>query len=60
MPSGENNINNKSDGQLLVFQAIIYCNRQDSDEKMKKLTEDLTEMITSMMDRIKILKSSPD
>ena len=42
------------------MQATIESNRQDSDEKMKKLTEYLTQMITSMMYQIKILKSSPD
>ena len=40
------------------MQATIEPNKQDSDEKTKKLTEDLTGMITSMMDQIKILKSS--
>ena len=30
---------------------------QDSDEKIKKITEDLTSMITSIMDQIKISKS---
>ena len=32
-------IYNKSDDQLLIMQDTIEANRQDSDEKMKKLTE---------------------
>ena len=32
---------------------------QDSDEKIKKITEDLTSIITSIMDQIKISKSLP-
>ena len=43
-----------SDEQLLVMQATIEANRQDYDEKMKKLTEELTAIIISMMDQIKI------
>ena len=50
----------KSDDQLLITKATIEANRQDSDEKIKKLTEDLTEMITSMTDQIKISRSSLD
>ena len=36
------------------MQATIESYKQDSDEKMNNLTEDLTAMITSMMDQIKI------
>ena len=53
-------MDNKLDGQLLIMKATIEANRQYYDEKMKKVTEDLTEMITSMMDQINISKSSPD
>ena len=53
-------MDNKSDGQLLIMQATIDANRQDSDEKMKNLTEYLTEIIVSMMDQIKFSKSSPE
>ena len=68
-------MDNKPDEQLLVLQANIKANRQNSDEKMKNLTEDigkgsdekiekltkyLTAMITSMMYQIKFSKSSPD
>ena len=49
---------NKSNQQLLIMQSTIEYNRQYYDEKIKKLTEDLTEMITSMMDNIKISKYS--
>ena len=51
---------NKSYDQLLIMQATIDSTRQDSDEKKKDLTEDLTEIIASMMDQIKISKYSPD
>ena len=51
---------NKSDYQLLVMQASIEANRQDYDEKMKKLIEDLIAMIESMMDKFNISKYSPD
>ena len=36
------------------MQATIEANRKDYDEKMKKLTEEFTAIITSMMDQIKI------
>ena len=38
----------------------IEANRQDSDEKMKNLTEDPTSKVTPIMNQIKISKSSPD
>ena len=50
----------KSDDHILIVQDTIESNRQDYDEKMKKLTEYFTEMIVSMMDQSKISKSSPD
>ena len=53
-------MNNKSDERLLVIQATIESNRQDYDDKIKNLIEDLIAMITSMMDQIKISKSSPN
>ena len=53
-------MDNKSDEKLLIVQSIIEANKQDSDEKMNNLTEDLTGMIASMMDQIKISKSSID
>ena len=53
-------MNNKSDYQLLVMQATIESNRQDSDETLKNPTESLIAMITSMMDQIKISKSSSE
>ena len=57
-------MDNKSDEQLLTMQAIIEANRQESDEKMKKLSEDLKAMITStiikMIDQINISKTSQD
>ena len=53
-------MDNKSYDQLLIMQSMIDTNRKNSDEKIKKLTEYPTAMITSMMDQIKMLKSSPD
>ena len=53
-------MHNKSDDHLLTMQATIKSNRQDYDDKTKNITEYLTEMIISMMDKIKILKTSPD
>ena len=59
MPSGRNKMDNKSDFQLLIIQATIESNKQDSNEKTKKLTADLTGMIASMMDQINMSKYSP-
>ena len=53
-------MDNNSDDQLLIVQDTIYANRKYYDQKMKNLTEDLTEIITSMMYQIKIQKYSPD
>ena len=39
---------------------MIESSRKYYDEKMKNLTEYLTAMTTSMMYRIKMVKSSPD
>ena len=50
----------KSDEKLLIIQATIESNRQYYDEKVKKLTEKLTSMIASIIDHIKISKSSPE
>ena len=60
MSSVQNNTYHKSDDQLLIMQDIIESKMQDYYEKMKKLTEDLTAIITSIMDQINISKSSPD
>ena len=53
MLTGQKNMDNKSDYQLLIMQAKIETKRQYSDEKTKKFKEDLTEMITSMLDQMK-------
>ena len=42
------------------MQATIEANRQVLDEKNKNLREDFTATITSMMNQIKIYRSSPD
>ena len=47
-------MDNKSYDQLLIMQATIEYIRQESDDKTKKLTEDHTEIIASIMDQIKI------
>ena len=52
-------MDNNPDDQLLIMQATIEASRQYYHEKMNNLTEDLTEMITSMIDQIKFSKSSP-
>ena len=54
MTSVQNKMDNESDDDLLIPEATIESKRQDSDEKMKNLTEDLTAIIISMMDQIKI------
>ena len=46
-------MDNNSYEQLIIMQATIDSNRKDSDEKTKKLTEDLTVIIKSMMDQLK-------
>ena len=53
-------MDNKSYDQLLTMQATIEASRQDYDDKMKNLKQDLTGMISSMMDQIEISKYSPD
>ena len=53
-------MDNNSDYQLLIMQATIESNNQYSDGKIKNLTADLTGIIASMMNQIKISKSSPD
>ena len=48
-------MDNKSDEQFLILQSTIEVNKQETDEKIAKLIEDLKEMITStitsMMDQ---------
>ena len=57
-------MDNKSNVQLLIMKSIIEANRQDSDVKIKNLTEYLKVMITStiisMIDHINISKSLSD
>ena len=60
MSSGQKNIDNKSDDQLLIIKATIEPNMQDSEERTNNITEYLTEIITSTMDQIKMLKYSPE
>ena len=56
----EKKIDNKLDEQLLITQATIDANRKYYDNRMKKLTEYLKEIIAWMMHQIKVSKSSPD
>ena len=42
------------------MKSMIQANNQGSDEKLKKLTADLTKIIASMKDHIKMYKSSPE
>ena len=57
-------MDNKSDEQFLVMKATIEVNRQNYEDKMKKLIEDLkamiTSTITSTMSQMDISKSSQD
>ena len=54
---------NKSDEHFLFIQAITEANRQETDEKLTNLTEDLKVMITSTITSIMYqnnnYKSSP-
>ena len=49
-------MDNNPDNQLRTMQATIEANRKYYNEKMKKLSQDLTGMIVSMKDQIKISK----
>ena len=53
-------MDNKSDEQVIIMEATIDATIKHYDEKRKKLTEELTSMIASMMDHIKDLKYSPN
>ena len=53
-------MDNNSYDQLLIMQGTIESIRQGYVEKIKKLTEYLKSMITSMIYQIKISNSSPD
>ena len=63
MPKRGSNMDNKSDEQFIITQDTIESNRQESDDKITKLTEDLKSIIkstiTSIMDRINISKYLP-
>ena len=42
MPIGQNKIDNKSYYQLLIMKATIESSKQESEQKMNNLEEDLT------------------
>ena len=55
----KNSMDNKLDGQILIIQATIDDNRQESDEKMKTYDpklDNLTATMENFMDQIQILK----
>ena len=59
-------MDNKSDEQFIIMQAIIEANKQemksnkkDPNEKIMKLTEDFKEILASITDQINTLKYSP-
>ena len=55
-------MDNKSNENFLIIQAIIEANRQETDEKLTQITEDLkflTATITSMMDQTNNSMFSP-
>ena len=56
----KNKIDNKPDDQLFIIQANIESNRKYYNERMKKLTEDITTMIAPMMYQIKYSEYSPE
>ena len=47
----------KSVKKLLIMQSTTESNRQESDEKMKKLIEDLKEIITPTITSMMVLKA---
>ena len=53
MPIRRNKMDHRSDAQLLIMQATNEANKQDSDEKIKNFKEDLIEIITSVIYKIK-------
>ena len=57
MPSGWNNIYNKSYEQFLITQYIIDDNRQASDEKMKKYYSKLDKQDSKLDNTIAMIKN---
>ena len=53
-------MDNKSDYQLLIIKTNIESKKKDYDKKTSNTTQDLTGIITSVMDQIKISKYSSD
>ena len=52
MPSARNKMDKNPYYQLLLMRATIEANKQDYDDKMKNLIEDLIAIIASMVDQI--------
>ena len=42
------------------MQATVQANKQDNDQKMNNIIEELTAMIASMIGQIKISKPTPE
>ena len=57
MPSGRNNIDNKSYDQLLILQDMIDDNRQSSDEKMKKYYSKLDKQDSKLFNITAMIKN---
>ena len=43
MPSGQNNMYNKLDGQLIIIKYLVDTNKQNNDENKKKLYKNESE-----------------
>ena len=60
MPIVQNNMDNNADDQLLSMQATIGDSRKYYDDTMKNLTVNLMAMFKSIINQIKISKSSQE
>ena len=52
-------MNTKSDEKFLAIEATIETNKNENDEKLANITEDIQKLTTFMMDQDNISKSSP-
>ena len=59
IPKGGNNTDNKFDEQFLVIQDTVEDNKQEADEKLTHITENLKVLTAFMMDHTKNSKLSP-
>ena len=63
MKKVRNKMDNKSDEQFIIIQSVIESNKhymksnkEDSDDKMMNIVEDLKVMLTEITEQIKTLK----